>query len=427
MTIDHPLFIDSEISPGKELNETSPSITSSGEPALEYTGERMVPEANHGQLIYTEHLARYMFAAQFAAGKTVLDFGSGEGYGVSILAHHGAASVSGIDISPVAVEHARKKYLLQSIDFVCADCLRAPFTDKYFDLITSFEVIEHLTDHAGYIGEVCRLLKEDGTLIISTPNITNSDGSNCFHLKELGLNEFIFLLRTTFKNVKIYAQTDLICSMVYDTEDKSNSSFLLETMEPLPDISEGIYFLAVCSNTETAVPVQNKCMASVDEEYPRLNSIIKDLSSNADELTKAVEDHIIMINNKSEEIAEKDKLIDSLIRERADLYSVFTQYRNMMPFVNRALSSLRNDLISVESTLSLAQICLAVNITDSARWFLSRVLQQEPDHTGALFQMGELYFRSGKPGLAREYIRKVLQKDNQHHGANALLAAMDAL
>jgi 2-polyprenyl-3-methyl-5-hydroxy-6-metoxy-1,4-benzoquinol methylase len=427
MTIDHPLFIDSKVSPGMDLIETSPSITQSGEPALEYTGERMVPEANHGQLIYTEHLARYMFAAQFATGNWVLDFGSGEGYGVSILADHGAASVSGIDISPDAVGHARKKYHHKSVDFICADCLCAPFTDKSFDLITSFEVIEHLADHAGYIHEVCRLLREGGCLIISTPNITNSDGSNCFHLKELSLNEFIVLLQTNFKFVKMYAQTDLICSMVYDSKDKSLSSFMLETMGPLPDVSEGIYFVAVCSNNETAVSVQNRCIASMDEEYPRLNNIIRDLSNNVNETSKALEDHIIMINNKSVEIAEKDKLIDSLIRERADLYSVFTQYRNMMPFVNNALTSLRNDLISVDSTLALAQICLAVNITDSARWFLSRALLQEPDHTGALFQMGELYYKSGKPGLAREYIRKVLQKDIHHHGANSLLAAMDAL
>jgi tetratricopeptide (TPR) repeat protein len=201
---------------------------------------------------------------------------------------------------------------------------------------------------------------------------------------------------------------------------------MLETMEPLPDISESIYFLAVCSNTGTDVLVQNKCIASVDEEYPRLNNIIKDLSNNVNQTSKALEDHILIIKKKNEEIAEKDKLIDSLTRERGDLLSVFTQYRNMMPYVNNALASLRNDAISVESSLALAQICLAVNVTDCARWFLSQVLKQEPDHAEALFQMGELYYKSGKPGLAREYIRKVLQRDNHHHGANSLLAVMDA-
>jgi 2-polyprenyl-3-methyl-5-hydroxy-6-metoxy-1,4-benzoquinol methylase len=426
MTIDHPLFIDSEILPGRELIETSFSITSTEEPALEYTGERMVPEANQGQFIYTEHLTRYMFAAQFAAGKTVLDFGSGEGYGVSILANHGAASVSGIDISPVAVEHARKKYPQQSVDFVCADCLSAPFTDKSFDLVTSFEVIEHLTDHAGYIGEVCRLIKDNGTLIISTPNIISSDGSNNFHLKELSLDEFVALLKTNFRHVNIYAQTDLICSMVYDTKDRSLSSIMLETIDPLPDMPESLYFLAVCSNITTAVSVRNKCMGSVDEEYPRLNSIIKDISKNANESSKAVEDHIIIINEHCNQIREQNEVIDSLKKERKDLLSVFDRYRDLLPYINKAQTSLRNDAISVESSLAFAQICLAVNLIDSARWFFSQVLLREPKHTAALFQMGELYYKSGKPGLAREYIRKVLQKDNHHHGAKTLLAAMDA-
>jgi tetratricopeptide (TPR) repeat protein len=214
--------------------------------------------------------------------------------------------------------------------------------------------------------------------------------------------------------------------MVYDTKDRTLSSIMLETMDPLPDMPESLYFLAVCSNINTAVSVRNKCMGSVDEEYPRLNSIIKDISKNADESSKAVEDHIIIINEHCNQIREQNEVIDSLRKERKDLLSVFDRYRDLLPYINKAQTSLRNDAISAESSLALAHICLSVNITDSARWFLSQILQLEPDHTEALFQMGDLYYKSGKPGLAREYIRKVLQKDNHHHGAKNLLAAMEA-
>ena len=411
MTITHPTVINSDSVPGAGTFCSSPSITSSGEPALEYTGERMVPEANRGQLIFTEHLARYKFAAQFVAGKTVLDFGSGEGYGASLLAARGATHVSGIDISPVAIEHARNKYLQQSIDFVCADCLSVPFKDNSFDLVTSFEVIEHLTDHEGYLGEACRLLKENGTLIISTPNIIHSDGSNHFHLKELTLNDFMELLQRHFINVRIFAQSNLIASMVYDIKDRNHSSFMLEKIEPLPDLSESVYLLAVCSNTETAASVQNKCMASADEERPRFNNAINDLS-------KSVEDHI-------EIIKEKDKLINSLISERGDLMSVFNRFKDMLPHINKALESLRHEELSVESSLELARMCLAVDLSESARWYLNQILQQEPVNVAALFHMGQLYYKSGKLGLAREYIKKVLQQDSNHPEAQTLIASIE--
>jgi tetratricopeptide (TPR) repeat protein len=98
----------------------------------------------------------------------------------------------------------------------------------------------------------------------------------------------------------------------------------------------------------------------------------------------------------------------------------------MLPHIYKALTSLRNDVISVESSQLLALCCLAVKLTDSARWFLNQVLLREPGHVGALFQMGQLYYNSGKPGLAREYARKVLQQEPNHPEATALIKAVDA-
>ena len=64
---------------------------------MEFTGERMMPSHNRGNLIYGEHLVRYSFAAQFVKGKKVLDIATGVGYGAKLLRQEGAVYVCGVD------------------------------------------------------------------------------------------------------------------------------------------------------------------------------------------------------------------------------------------------------------------------------------------------------------------------------------------
>ncbi len=56
--------------------------------------------------LWAEHVARYTFAARFAANRLVLDIGSGAGYGVAELSH-GARTITGIDSAQDAVGYAR--------------------------------------------------------------------------------------------------------------------------------------------------------------------------------------------------------------------------------------------------------------------------------------------------------------------------------
>jgi predicted nicotinamide N-methyase len=49
---------------------------------------------------YYAHLSLYHFALPFVQGKTVLDAGSGGGYGAAYLAEHGASSVIAVDVDP---------------------------------------------------------------------------------------------------------------------------------------------------------------------------------------------------------------------------------------------------------------------------------------------------------------------------------------
>ena len=137
---------------------------------LEHTSERIVP-GKTPYIIYQEHLNRYFFAAQFTKEKIVLDAACGSGYGTAYLLRNGMASrVYGVDISEDAIGYARKKYGHNRISFICADVVNMPFSDNFFDIVVSFETIEHLENHRQYLIECKRVLKRDGLFICSSPN-----------------------------------------------------------------------------------------------------------------------------------------------------------------------------------------------------------------------------------------------------------------
>jgi 2-polyprenyl-3-methyl-5-hydroxy-6-metoxy-1,4-benzoquinol methylase len=423
MTKANPLINDQEVFPGVEIIEISDLLAASGEPALDYTGERMVPEVNRGHLVYAEHLLRYLFAAQFAAGKTVLDFGSGEGYGASIISSHGASSVTGMDISPVAVDHARAKYQGENLSYVCGDCLEAPFQGTGFDLITSFEVMEHLNDHRCYLREVCRLLKDDGLFIVSTPNIATSVGANPFHLKELTFSEFKTLLSDCFKNMAIFAQTNLMSSVIYGLDAATAGTFRCTPAELLPAPDDCIYFIAVCSNGDIPA-ASNYNLLSGNQEYIDLRDNIRHLSGIIHDQNASIEGSKSALADKSAETEKLRDMVDILMKEREETAPVIGRYRDLVPRIVDIINFLERDSVSVGTLLSAAHLCMALDISGSARRFFHRVLKLEPGNVPALYQMGKLYFDEGKYSIAGEYCKKALCHDPGHGDALALHARL---
>ncbi len=178
---------------------------------MKYTGERLIidnKECDIDSDIYQEHIARYKYAIKFIkAGDKVLDIACGSGYGSNMLAENGAQVWAG-DMDASAVALAREKYNKNNLVFKRMDATELPFEDNKFDVVVSFETIEHIENYKKFINELKRVLKANGQLILSTPNVVATKKlkiNNPFHIKEFTQQELLSLL-SDFKQLKIYGQ-----------------------------------------------------------------------------------------------------------------------------------------------------------------------------------------------------------------------------
>jgi SAM-dependent methyltransferase len=175
---------------------------------MENTGERHIPGSDFidqaDYYIHLLHIASYEYALQFATGKKVLDYGCGSGYGSHMLSQK-AESVVAVDISREAVEYAIGNFTSDNLTYKEVKDLDA----QKYDLITSFQVIEHVTDDARYILQLKGLLNPGGTLLLTTPDKTHrlfnyiQKPWNIYHLKEYSTKSMDRLLIRYFDDYQI--------------------------------------------------------------------------------------------------------------------------------------------------------------------------------------------------------------------------------
>ena len=137
---------------------------------LAFTGERLT--STYGGQTEIEHLHRYLMAREWCRDKDVLDVASGEGYGTALLAQVARKAV-GVEIAPDAVDHASSAYKANNLNFLVGDARALPSPDATFDVVTSFETIEHFGEQQLFLSEVRRVLRPGGLFIASTPDRDN--------------------------------------------------------------------------------------------------------------------------------------------------------------------------------------------------------------------------------------------------------------
>lgn len=161
---------------------------------MEFTGERFVLGKSSATM-EADHLARYNFACRFVNGKRVLDIACGTGYGADLLASAGADHVDGVDLSEEAIAYCKSRYIREHLHFMNGNICDFNSVKKY-DVIVSFETIEHVEDYSKALANIFELLSVGGILIISSPNrlITSPHLKSCNEKLKSGFHEREFTI-----------------------------------------------------------------------------------------------------------------------------------------------------------------------------------------------------------------------------------------
>ena len=175
-----------------------------------------------------EHLHRYEEILKSLSGnEKILDIACGSGFGTHLLSANSTGKVYGGDLSSDAINLCQKTWNRDNLSYEIMDGTQLKFEDNYFDVVVSFETIEHTPKFNEMIQELKRVVKPNGTIYLSTPNIKVNSPSgivtNPYHTQEWNTTEFDGILNKNFNSYQLFGQE-------YNRYSNKNLAFYTETL-----------------------------------------------------------------------------------------------------------------------------------------------------------------------------------------------------
>lgn len=115
---------------------------------------------------------RGRFVTRHKQAGTLLDIGCATGVFLDAMRRQGHWELHGVEVNPDVAEVARRDHRL---DVFAGTLEEAAYPDNHFDVVTLWDVLEHLHDPAATLREIHRILKDDGIVVIRVPNLASWD------------------------------------------------------------------------------------------------------------------------------------------------------------------------------------------------------------------------------------------------------------
>lgn len=167
--------------------------------------------------IHQRLLKAYYLSQEYISGK-VLEIGCGEGRGVELIAPK-ADTFTGVDKIPQVIQNLKAKHPEGDFRQMVIPPL-AELKDNTYEVVVSFQVIEHIKKDLNYLREIFRVLKPGGKALITTPNIKMSLSRNPWHIREYTANELKELVQKVFPKVEMLGITGNEKIITYYNENK---------------------------------------------------------------------------------------------------------------------------------------------------------------------------------------------------------------
>jgi len=165
-----------------------------------YTTEITSDDIPSDNPIHQRLLKAYVVAQDYIKGE-VLEVGCGEGRGIDLVLPR-AKSYSAIDKIADVIDQLKTKYPTGTFYSGNIPPL-SPFADNSFDVVITFQVIEHIQDDRSFLKEIHRVMKPGGLAIITTPNRPMSLSRNPWHIREYTGKELGDLCKKVFGKVEV--------------------------------------------------------------------------------------------------------------------------------------------------------------------------------------------------------------------------------
>ena len=164
------------------------------------TAERSTHLDSSENVVFQRHLVAYKEAAKIISG-TVLEIGSGEGYGIMELASCADKFIAVDKYETIIPKEFKKK---NNITFIQTEvppleCIES----SSVDFVVTFQVIEHINNDEFFLSEIRRVLRPGGKLIMTTPNSLMSLTKSPWHIREYSPEQMSVLMQSVFQHVEL--------------------------------------------------------------------------------------------------------------------------------------------------------------------------------------------------------------------------------